>query len=83
VEEDDVPSSARRAVVPKPIVWILIIAVGIGAYVAGAKAGRSRYRDISSAAKRFWDDPSVKKARKRTRKTVEKAAAKAAKKLPH
>lgn len=67
---------------PKPIAWILIIAVGTGAYIAGAKAGRGRYREISRAAQRVWDDPSMQRARKRTRKTLEKAAKKASKRLP-
>jgi hypothetical protein len=66
---------------PKPVVFIAVTAVGITAYVLGAKAGRSRYREISSTAKQFWDDPAVKKARASTYKRAEKAAKKVAKKL--
>jgi hypothetical protein len=66
---------------PKPIVFILILGVAVGAYVLGAKAGRGRYKEISSAAKSFWNDPAVKKARDESYKSVEKAAKRAAKKL--
>lgn len=61
--------------------WFVVIAVGAGAYILGARAGRSRYREISKAAKHLWDDPSLRKARAQSRKVVDKAAKKAAKKL--
>ncbi|HJA04119.1 MAG TPA: hypothetical protein H9800_04590 [Candidatus Microbacterium stercoravium] len=60
---------------------LMIAAVGIAGYVLGAQAGRSRYEEISGVAKKVWDDPKVKKARKRTSKKVEKAAESAARKL--
>jgi len=60
---------------------IMLAGVGATAYVLGAKAGRSRYAEISGVAKKVWDDPKVKKARKRTSKKVEKAAESAARKL--
>jgi len=60
---------------------ITIAAVGAVGYVLGAKAGRARYEEISGVAKKVWDDPKVKKARKRTTKKVEKAAESAARKL--
>lgn len=61
--------------------WITVaLAAGAG-YVLGARAGRSRYRDISAVAKHLWDDPSLKKARVQSRKVIDKAAKKAAKKL--
>lgn len=61
--------------------WITVaLAAGAG-YVLGARAGRSRYRDISAAAKHLWDDPSLKKARVQSRKVIDKAAKKAARKL--
>jgi uncharacterized protein (UPF0333 family) len=66
---------------PKPIVVLVLAVVGVTAYVLGKKAGRSRYRDISATAKKFWDDPAVKKARVRAYKGAEKAAKRAAKKL--
>ncbi|CAD6008897.1 hypothetical protein [Agreia sp. COWG] len=66
---------------PKPLVWITVIAVGTAAYVAGAKAGHSRYREISHTAKSFWNDPAVKKARARTEKAAHKATKKAMKKI--
>ena len=61
--------------------WLLVIAVGLVAYVAGAKAGRARYREISHAAKELWDDPSLRKARNQARKAIDSAAKKASKKL--
>ncbi|MGA1836147.1 hypothetical protein VD659_04365 [Herbiconiux sp. 11R-BC] len=66
---------------PKPVAFLLLVAVAAGAYVAGTKAGRSRYREISGVAKKFWDDPAVAKARKRSYKQAEKAATKIAKKI--
>jgi len=66
---------------PKPLAVLVVAAVGVTAYVLGAKAGRSRYKEISGTAKKFWDDPAVKKARTRAYKGAEKAAKKAAKKL--
>ena len=66
---------------PKPTTVLLVAVVGVGAYVAGAKAGRARYRDISHAAKHLWDDPSLRKARRRARKVVDSAARRASKKL--
>ncbi|WP_368499018.1 hypothetical protein [Herbiconiux sp. A18JL235] len=65
----------------KPLTVLTVVAVGAAAYVAGTKAGRSRYREISNTAKKFWDDPAVKKARTRAYKSAEKAAEKAAKRL--
>jgi hypothetical protein len=66
---------------PKPVAWLLIIGVGFAAYVLGARAGRSRYREISHAAKQFWNEPSVSKARKRAGKVIDKAAKKAASRI--
>lgn len=61
--------------------WLALAVVGGAAYVLGARAGRSRYREISGAAKHLWDDPSLRKARRQSRKVLDKAAKKAAKKL--
>jgi hypothetical protein len=66
---------------PKPVAILLILGVAATAYVLGAKAGQSRYREISSVAKQLWDDPALKKARKRSRKAIEKAADRAASKI--
>lgn len=66
---------------PKPVVWLLAAAIGVVAYIAGTKAGQSRYREISSVAKQVWDDPSLSKARKSASKAIEKAAKKASKKI--
>ncbi|WP_291057308.1 hypothetical protein [Herbiconiux sp.] len=66
---------------PKPLVFLVVTAVGVTAYVLGSKAGTSRYKEISHTAKKLWDDPAVKKARAKTYKHAEKAAKKAAKKL--
>lgn len=40
---------------------ILTLAVGAGAYVLGAKAGRQRYDQIMTTARRAWSDPRVQK----------------------
>jgi hypothetical protein len=61
--------------------WLLIAAVAAGAYILGAKAGRSRYAEISHTARRVWDDPAVKKVRTKTYRRIEKAAKRAAKKI--
>ncbi|MDN4639879.1 hypothetical protein QCD70_06465 [Agreia sp. PsM10] len=66
---------------PKPLVWLVVIAVGTTAYVVGAKAGHGRYKEISETAKAFWNDPAVKKARARAQKKTQKAAKKAVKKI--
>lgn len=61
--------------------WLTVAVVGAGAYILGARAGRSRYREISGAAKHLWNDPSLRKARHRSRKVIDKAAKKASKRL--
>lgn len=66
---------------PKFKTWLIIVIVGGIAYTAGARAGRARYREISSAAKHLWDDPSMRKARRRARKALDSAAKRASKKL--
>lgn len=60
-------------------IFILIGAAAVAAYVVGAKAGRSRYREIRHAAKAFWNDPLVAKARERAVKSAKKATKKAEK----
>lgn len=55
------------------MIWTLILAAAATAYVLGAKAGRSRYREIVHASKAFWNDPAVQKARGRAAKSARKA----------
>ena len=55
---------------PKTFFVLLIIAV---AYVLGARAGRERYDQIVDSVSAFWNDPTVKKARKNAKKQAEKA----------
>jgi hypothetical protein len=66
---------------PKTIVLLLLVVAVGTAYVLGARAGRSRFREISGIAKNVWDDPGVKKVRDATYRKLEKAAKRAAKKL--
>lgn len=66
---------------PKPIVWILLLAVAATAYVLGAKAGRKRFREISGIAKEVWNDPAVSKARGRAYRRIESTAKRVAKKI--
>ncbi|MGK9149117.1 hypothetical protein KXS11_15905 [Plantibacter flavus] len=65
----------------KKIVIVLVVGLAFGAYVLGAKAGRTRYREIKHAAEEFWNDPHVAKARKKAVKSAKKATAKAEKQL--
>ncbi|MFH8250641.1 hypothetical protein ACH3VR_09785 [Microbacterium sp. B2969] len=67
---------------PKLIALVLIAGAAAAAYVAGTKAGRARYREISATAKRMWDDPAVEKMRKRAYAQLEKTAKRAADKIP-
>lgn len=39
---------------------ILLVVVGVIAYVLGAKAGRERYEQIKDQAVRLWQDPQVR-----------------------
>ena len=65
----------------KLFIWKLLIVVGVSAYILGTKAGRSRYRQISHTASALWNDPEVKRIRKRVDKSAHKALRKAEKKL--
>ncbi|GAB3613123.1 hypothetical protein [Humibacter ginsengisoli] len=53
---------------------LMIGVVALIAYTYGAKAGRGRYREIRAGVDAMWNDPRVKKARKRAMKRAEKAA---------
>jgi fructoselysine-6-P-deglycase FrlB-like protein len=76
-----VDADQKEFAMPKFLVVLLIAGVGVAAYIAGAKAGESRYADISDAAKKVWNDPGLSSVRKQAYKKVEKAAKRAAKKL--
>lgn len=56
----------------KLFIWLCLGAVGIAAYTLGAKAGRGRYREIRAAVDAAWNDPRVKKARKKASKEFKK-----------
>lgn len=58
---------------------VLIGAAAAVAYVFGAKAGRTRYRELVHASRAFWNDPLVAKARDRAVKSAKKATKKASK----
>ncbi|KRC46940.1 hypothetical protein ASE16_16250 [Leifsonia sp. Root227] len=64
----------------RPKFLIILVIAGI-AYVLGARAGRERYEQISTAVTSFWNDPNVKKARSEAKKNVNKARKAAQKKL--
>jgi len=55
---------------PKTLFVLAIVAV---AYILGARAGRERYEQIAGAVSSFWNDPTVKKARKKAKKEADKA----------
>lgn len=61
--------------------WFVLGLVAFVAYTYGAKAGRGRYREIQAALDTLWNDPRVKKARKRAVKRGEKAAKRAGNKV--
>lgn len=61
------------------LIIVLIAASAAAAYVFGAKAGRTRYREIVHASRTFWNDPLVAKARERAVKSAKKATKKASK----
>ena len=54
--------------------FFLLGIVAFIAYTYGAKAGRGRYHEIQAALDALWNDPRVKKARKRAVKRAERAA---------
>lgn len=54
--------------------YTLLAIVAFVAYTYGAKAGRGRYREIQAGLDALWNDPRVRKARKRAMKRAEKAA---------
>jgi len=57
-----------------PVKYVLVVLVAFAAYVLGAKAGEERYREITRAATRYWNDPKLKKARARAEKARDRAA---------
>lgn len=65
----------------KYFVWLGIGVVAMVAYFYGAKAGRGRYRDIRASIDAMWNDPKVKKARKKALKRAEAAARSAMKQV--
>ncbi|VXB39565.1 conserved hypothetical protein [Microbacterium sp. 8M] len=63
----------------KYVFWLGVGVVAVVAYFYGAKAGRGRYRDIKASVDAVWNDPKVKKARKKALKRAEAAAQSAVK----
>lgn len=57
-----------------PFKSVLVVLVAFAAYVLGAKAGEERYREITRAATRYWNDPKLKKARAKAEKARDRAA---------
>lgn len=58
----------------KLMLIVMLAGVGFAAYIAGTKAGRSRYRQIAHTASALWNDPEVKRLRARVEKKARKAA---------
>lgn len=56
----------------KPKTFFLFLLL-VGAYIVGARAGRERYEQIVGSVTSLWNDPSVKKSRKKAKKQFEKA----------
>jgi hypothetical protein len=59
------------------VVMLVAAAAGVAGYVLGARAGRGRYREIKETAESFWNDPAVKKARKKAAKKLHDQAMRA------
>jgi hypothetical protein len=49
--------------------FLVLIAIA-AAYVLGSRAGRERYEQIVGAVSSFWNDPNVKKTRKKLKKAT-------------
>ncbi|GIT78611.1 hypothetical protein LLS1_02800 [Leifsonia sp. LS1] len=49
--------------------FLVLIAIAT-AYVLGSRAGRERYEQIVGAVSSFWNDPNVKKTRKKLKKAT-------------
>jgi hypothetical protein len=58
----------------KLLTLLLIGAIAFIAYSLGAKAGHGRYREIKAGLEAIWNDPRVKKGRKRAVKQADKTA---------
>jgi hypothetical protein len=52
-------------------------------YLLGAKAGHGRYNEVKRGAKKAWNDPTVKKARKGTKKIARSNVKKLRKAINH
>ncbi|WP_223692887.1 hypothetical protein [Leifsonia poae] len=56
----------------RPRFLVILVIAGV-AYVLGARAGRERYEQMKGAVTSFWNDPTVKQARKDTTREAQKA----------
>jgi hypothetical protein len=54
--------------------YVVIVFVAFAAYVLGARAGEERYKQITHAARKYWNDPKLKKARGKAKKARVRAA---------
>jgi len=59
--------------------YIVIAIIAFIAYTYGAKAGTPRYKQIMGRVDSVWNDPKVKKARKKAAKNAAKGRKVAAK----
>lgn len=58
----------------KFLLLLTLTVVGFVAYTFGAKAGRGKYREIRASLDAIWNDPRLKKARKKASKKTNKLA---------
>lgn len=61
--------------------YLIVAVIALAAYVLGARAGESRYNEIKKAATHYWNDPQLKKARKKARTARDKARKAASKQI--
>lgn len=59
--------------------WLMIVVVAFVAFICGTEAGRTGYRQVEASAEALWNDPRLKKARKKAAKKADKVAKKAKK----
>ncbi|MDQ7878559.1 hypothetical protein Q9R08_11280 [Microbacterium sp. QXD-8] len=63
---------------PYILAAVLGLAAAAVAYVIGAKAGASRFRELSGIATDVWNDPAVAKVRDRAFRRIESTATRVA-----
>lgn len=64
----------------RTLMWI-VVAAGVVAVALGVRTALGRFEAAAATARAVWDDPEIKKVRRRVAKTVKRAQKKAFKAL--